>query len=104
MMKLFFRRLILLLICLIPFAVIAQEAQSKDKPPADSRAKRKIAKQKWKEQRRTEMEHKKAVKQHHKRIQTKNTQKQMRREKRKSEKLRANKREFFLIRWFKYRH
>ena len=50
------------------------------------------------------MQHKKDVKAHHKRLQTKKTRKEMRKEKRKSEKLKTNKREFFLIRWFKYKH
>ena len=44
------------------------------------------------------------VKDHHKKIQTKQTRKTMRKEKRKGEKARQNKREFFLIRWFKYRN
>jgi hypothetical protein len=43
------------------------------------------------------MQQKKAVKQHHKRIQTKETRKRMKREKRKSEQLRKNKKEFFEI-------
>ena len=103
-MKHFFRKFILLSICLMPFAVIAQEAKSKDKPPASSRAQRKAAKLKWKEQRKEDMEHKKMVKEHHKRLQTKKTRKEMRKEKRKSEKLKTNKREFFLVRWFKYKH
>lgn len=103
-MKLFFRSFILLFFCLMPFIGIAQEAKSKDKPPASSRAQRKVAKQKWKEQRQADKEHKKAVKAHHKRLQTKNTRKQMKKEKRKSEKLKANKREFFLVRWFKNRN
>ena len=103
-MKTFFHKSILLLICLMPLAVTAQEAKSKDKAPASTRAQRKAAKQKWKEERQAEMEQKKAVKAHHKRIQTKQTRKQMRREKRKSDKLKENKRDFFLIRWFKYKH
>jgi len=103
-MKTFFRFFILLIISLMPFAGIAQEGKSKDKPPASSRAQRKIAKQKWKEQRQADKEQKKAVKAHHKRLQSKNTRKQMKKEKRKSEKLRTNKREFFLVRWFKNRH
>ncbi|MGQ0827707.1 MAG: hypothetical protein ACT4ON_04870 [Bacteroidota bacterium] len=103
-MKLLFRICVLVFICLMPLGGTAQEAKSKDKPPASSRAQRKAAKEKWKEQRQADKEHKKAVKAHHKRLQSKNTRKQMKKEKRKSEKLKANKREFFLVRWFKNRH
>jgi hypothetical protein len=103
-MKPFFRKLILMAVFIMPIVATAQEAKSKDKPPATSRAQRKAAKQKWKEQRQEDMEHKKAVKEHHKRFQTKKTRKEMRKEQRKSEKLKTNKREFFLIRWFKYRN
>lgn len=102
-MKTFFRKIILLLICLVPLIVSAQEAApSKDKAPATSRTQRKKAKQKWKEDRKIEIGQAKAVKEHHKRLQTKKTNKRMRQEKRRSEKLRTNKKEFFLIRWFKY--
>ena len=101
-MKFISKKVFFLFICLMPFVVFAQEAP-KDKAPATSRAQRKAAKQKWKEQRKMDMEHKKMVKQHHKRLQTKETRRGMKREKKKGEKLRANKREFFLIRWFKYR-
>ena len=101
-MKTILRKIILLFICLMPLVTLAQEQKSnKNEAPASTRAKRKAAKQKWKEQRKIEMEQKKAVKAHHKRIQTKGTRKQMRREKRKSEKLRANKKELFFIKWFK---
>jgi hypothetical protein len=102
-MKPFFKKIILLIIICLPFVVSAQEKAVKDKAPATSRAQRQAAKKKWKEQRKMEMEQKKAVKEHHKRLQTKKTRRMMKREKRKSEKLRANKREFFLIRWFKSR-
>ena len=47
-MKTFFRKIILLLICLLPLSVIAQDAAPKeDKAPATSRAQRKKAKQKF---------------------------------------------------------
>lgn len=93
----------LFFVFLMPASIIAQDAP-KDKAPATSRVQRKAAKKKWKEQRKLEMDQKKAVKQHHKRIQTKETRKRMRKEKKKSDKMRANKREFFLVRWFKFRH
>jgi hypothetical protein len=102
-MKSLSRKIAFLLIILFPLGGMAQEAaKEKDKAPATSRVQRKAAKKKWKDQRKMEMEQKKAVKQHHKRLQTKETRKRMKREKRKSDKLRANKREFFLIRWFRF--
>jgi hypothetical protein len=103
-MKFTCRKAVLFFILLIPLVITAQEQQSsKDKAPASTHAQRKVARQKWKEQRKLEIEQKKAVKEHDKRLQTKKTRKEMRKEKRKGEKLRANKKEFFLIRWFKYR-
>jgi hypothetical protein len=92
--------LFFLLVCLIPMAAVAQE-QTKDKAPATSRAHKKAAKAKWKEDRRIEKANKKAVKEHHKRLQTKETRKRMKQEHRKGEKMRANKKEFFLVRWIK---
>lgn len=106
-MKIFFRKIILLLICLVPMIAFAQDAppskdKETDKAPATSHAQRKKAKQKWKEDRAIERGQAKAVKEHHKQLQTKKTNKRMLKEKRKSERLRANKKEFFLVRWFKY--
>jgi hypothetical protein len=101
----FFRKLILLLICLAPLMTVAQEQKAKEKgAPATSRAQRKKAKAKWKEQRRIERDEKKAVKDHHKRLQTKETRKRMKAERKKGDKMRGNKKEFFLIRKWKYRH
>ncbi len=102
-MRIFFRIITAFLICLLPLAGLAQE-QTKDKAPATSRVQKKAAKKKWKEKRKMEKEHAKSVKKHHKRIQQKKTRKEMRIEKRKGEKMRKNKREFFLVRWFKNRH
>gem|GEM_PF-4667808 len=87
----------------MPFFVSAQEAApTKDKAPATSHAQRKKAKQKWKEDRTIEREQAKAVKENHKHLQTKKTLKRMRQEKRRSEQARTNKKEFFIVRWFKY--
>lgn len=108
MSRAYMTKFILKIVLLTMFALPAkhmysQEAKATEKAPASSKAKRKKAKEKWKEDRKAEMEHKKMVKEHHKRIQTKETRKRMRAEKKKSEKLRANKRESFIVRWFKYR-
>jgi hypothetical protein len=45
---------------------------------------------------------KKSVKEHHKRLQTKETRKRMKREKRKSERLRAGKKESFFEKMFRH--
>lgn len=102
-MRFISRLITVFLVCLLPMASVAQE-QPKDKAPATTRAHKKAAKAKWKQQRKDEKAHKKMVKQHHKRLQTKKTRKEMRKERRKGEKARKNKREFFLVRWFKNRH
>ncbi len=102
-MRLFYRILAFTFIFFLPLVVSAQE-QTKDKAPATSRVQKKAAKKKWKERRKMEKEHAKSVKKHHKRLQTKQTRKTMRKEKKKGDKMRANKREFFLVRWFKNRH
>ena len=95
--------IILLLICFFPFLIAAQEAKpEQDKAPASSRMQRKKAKQKWKENRINEKAQAKGLKDYHKKLQTKKTNKWMRKQKRKSEKLRTNKKEFFIIRWLKY--
>lgn len=101
--KSFFRKLILLLICLAPLMSIAQEQKPAEKSPATTRAQRKKLKKKWKEDRRMERDEKKAIKEHHKRIQTKETRKRMKEERRKGDKLRANKKEPWIVRKFKYR-
>lgn len=100
-MRFIYKKIIFLLLLAVPFITVAQEKQSKDKAPATTRMQRKAAKKKWKEQRKLERDQKKAVKQHHKRLQTKETRKRMKQERKKGEKMRANKREFFLVRWFK---
>jgi hypothetical protein len=103
----------ILLICFIFFGLLtpalAQEGgapqgtsgtENKSTPLSKS-AKRKKAKKEWKEHRKLEMEEKKAIKEHHKRIQTKETRKKMKQSKRKSIRVNEHKREFFLKRWFK---
>jgi hypothetical protein len=98
----FTKALLLLSLFFLPIIGISQEAPPPNKAPASSKAQRKAAKQKWKEQRQIEREQKKAIKEHHKRLQTKSTLKRMNKNRMKGERMRDNKREFFLIRWFKY--
>ena len=96
-----------LFIFLIPVFGLSQEASSakdKAKAPASARAQHREAKKKWKVSRMIEMEQKRAIKENDKRLQTKATLKRMRQTKRKSERMRNNRKEFFLVRWFKYKH
>lgn len=97
------KKITFLFLLLVSTSMVGQEAMvkmEKDKAPATSRAQRKKAKQKWKETRKLEMDQKKAVKDHHKRLQNKDTRKRMKREKKKSERLRTNKRQSFFSRMF----
>jgi len=97
------------LLCFVFFivagSVLAQEnaapADQSKSTPEGKRAKRKKAKKEWKEHRKAEKDGKKAIKEHHKKIQSKDTQKRMKQSKKKSARINANKREFFLKRWFK---
>jgi len=103
-MKTHLRKIILLLICWAPFFMYAQEAapaKAKDDAPVTTRAQRKKAKQKWKEDRIIDRGQKKAITEHDKHLQTKKTLKRMRQEKRKSDRLRANKKKPAIVRWFK---
>jgi hypothetical protein len=101
-MRTIFRKTILLFICLMPIIGAAQEAKPASAgAPIANRAQRKKAKKKWKEDRIIERDNKKAIKDHHKRIQTKKTLKAMKKEKKKGDKMRSNKKENFFIRIFK---
>ncbi len=100
--KRYFRFCTLFLIYLFPLSMVAQE-KAKDLAPATTRAQRKAAQKKWKQFRNDERDQKKAVREYHKRIQTKQTIKMMRQERQKGEKMRINKREFILVRWIKSR-
>ena len=107
-MKNCLRKIIVVLICLLPLSIAAQTVKESkgesNKGAVSAGVQRQAAKEKWKKQRREDRAQKKAIKEHDKRLQTKKTRKQMREERRKSDKLRANKREPFLIRLFKYKH
>lgn len=82
--------------------VSAQKENKKDKnSPIENRAKRKKAKKKWKEGRIIERDNKKAIKNHHKGLQTKKTLKAMKKEKKKSNRYRANKKSNFFTRLFR---
>ena len=89
-MKNLFLLIALTFIFIKPFSSFSQEAP-KEKAPASMRMQRKAAKAKWKQQRKDDHDHKKMVKEHHKKIQTKLTRKNMRKVKRKSERANSNK-------------
>ena len=84
--------------------VEAQEKKQESKGAISAKVQRRAARQKWKDQRKTERAQKKAVAAHHKRLQTKKTLKSMKQQKKKSDRLRDNKREPFFVRWFKFKH
>lgn len=97
------KKILLPLILILPIALFAQDnsGNSEQQKTPTSRAQRKLAKQKWKEERAKKRDDRKMVKQHHKRLQTKTVQKRMKKNKKKSERVNDNRREFFLKRWFK---
>ena len=108
-MKLFLKKIVLLLIFAMPFIAVAQDgggdkpasAKSADKKPLSRRAQRSEDRKKWKEYRKKRKIERKAVKEHHKRIQTKETRKRMKKDRKKAQANNEHKREFFLKRWFK---
>lgn len=86
----------------MPLLASAQETKTdKENSPAATKAQRKKAKQKWKEARIVERDNKKAVKDYHKRLQTKKTLKAMKKEKKKGDKMRENKKKNFFQRMFR---
>lgn len=92
---------------LVAWPILAQENassgnsdQSKSTPEG-KRAKRKKAKKEWQERRVAERDEQKAIKEHHKKIQSKETRKRMKESKKKSARINANKRDPFFKRLFK---
>ncbi len=104
MKRKYIKKIILLLICLLPLGMVAQETKPENKGAVSSHAQRRAARQKWKDQRNQERAEKKAISNHAKRLQSKQTLKRMKEEKKKSERLRNNKKESFFVRLFKYKH
>ena len=101
-MKSLTRITLLLLLFWMPLMLKAQDENNKDKnSPIENRAKRKKAKKNWKESRIIERDNKKAIKEHHKKLQTKKTLKAMKKEKKKSNRYRANKKSNFFTRLFR---
>jgi hypothetical protein len=93
----------LALIFFFPMFGFSQEAASKkeqQQEPKSSWAQRREGKKQWKEQRKNDFEEKKKIKDHAKRLQTKKTLRRMKDDKNKAERNNANKKEFFLKRWY----
>lgn len=77
------------------------EEKGKKRDVETARMKRKRAKKEWKEKRKEERKEIKAVRAHHKKLQTKETRKRMKKNNRKANRINQNKKQFFLIRLFK---
>ena len=93
----------LIFVCFIQNTCSAQEGggpPKKDQSVKSKRKLRKADKKKWKEDRAAKRAEEKKIKAHHKRIQTKEVRKRMKRSKGKSQAIRANKREPFFKRLF----
>lgn len=80
---------------------IADAKTEKKNDVESARMKRQKARTEWKAKRQQERAEKKAIRQHEKRLQTKETRKRMRKDRRKANRVNQNKKEFFLIRLFK---
>ena len=101
-MKLLFKLLFLLFLFVSVPAFSQENTKTEKKNDVESRKlKRKKAKAEWKASRLKEKGDRNAVRNHEKRLQTKATRKRMRKDRAKSRRINANKREFFLIRLFK---
>lgn len=93
----------LIFVCFIQNTCSAQEGGGPPKKDQSIKSKRKLRKadkKKWKEDRAAKRAEEKKIKAHHKRIQTKEVRKRMKRSKGKSQAIRANKREPFFKRLF----
>lgn len=102
-MKKFYRYILLIAIFAVPMLAFSQGGAAKipdQKEPIASHSQRSAAKRQWWEQRRNEWAEKKKIKDHAKRLQTKNVIKRMKKDRQKAERHTENKREPFYIRWF----
>ncbi len=93
----------LFIICFFQNTLLAQDGGGPPKQDQSIKSKRKLRKadkKKWKEDRAAKRAEEKKIKAHHKRIQTKEVRKRMKRSKNKSQAIRANKREPFFKRLF----
>ncbi len=97
-----YRKYIFVIILFLPLTIFAQEAvkSSRNGTPASARHQRKVARKKWKEERKKEKLDRTIVDDHHKRIQTKKVQKRMRKDKRKAQRNNEHKKDYFWNKWF----
>lgn len=84
-----------------PAAAQSNGAGPKEKSVKSERRIRKELRREATEKRRKERAERKAIKKHHKRLQTKKVRKRMKSSRKSANRYNENKREFFLIRWFK---
>jgi uncharacterized protein YlxW (UPF0749 family) len=93
------------LLMMFVFTGVLVAAQNKGTGPSEKSMKddlrvRKQIKKERKEKRKLEKAERKAIEKHHKRIQTKDVQKRMKKSRKTSYRNNENKREFFMKRWF----
>jgi len=83
------------------FSAVSQERGGKEKSIKSERKVRKELRREAIEKRRKERAERKAIKKYHKRLQTSKVRKRMKASKKSATRYNQNKREFFIIRWFK---
>ena len=91
---------VFLFLFFLPFITLAQQASIPKAPPS-TKVQRRMAKKKWKDDRRIKRDAERNIKEHDKKFQTKAVRKKMRKDKAKSKRINEHKREFFLKRWLK---
>jgi len=79
----------------------AERKAQKAKEPKSARAVRREARQNWRQMRRNEWIEKKKIKDHAKKIQSKDVLRRMARHRNKADRINANRRDPFYVRWFK---
>jgi len=102
----YFRKIILIIAFLLPIAAFAQdkELNAHSPSPTPSTHLQKAAEKKKAVQRaKSEKDEAKGVKRLQK-MQTKEVQKRMRKSRREANRINANKKKFFLVRWFQKKH
>ncbi|MCW3078300.1 MAG: hypothetical protein JWO32_2909 [Bacteroidetes bacterium] len=93
--------ILLLLNFIVPVCAQDKGTGPKEKSIASERKLRKLERKESREKRKKEKAERKAVKAHHKRLQTKTVQKRMKQSKKRATLNNENKREPFFKRWFK---
>ncbi len=89
------------MVLLLAFPVAGQQSGPKEKSLKSERRVRQELRKEAREKRRKERAERKAIKQYHKRLQTKTVRKRMKASRKTAIRHNENKREFFIKRWFK---